>query len=97
MYQVLYSQKAYLDIERIGEYLEENAGFLIARAVLERIITLAESLCEMPHRFTERSELKPGLYMAHTDGYLIFYTIQNHTVSIVTILNGRRHISADMF
>lgn len=94
MYEIVYSKQAENDLEAILDYLKSEAGTRIARIVTERIMCRVSSLSEMPHRFVERTDLKQGLHMTHTDGYLVFYSISDSRVSIITIVSGRKNINA---
>jgi toxin ParE1/3/4 len=68
-----------------------------AERFIRRLIAKADSLSFMPERYRERQELQPGLRAVLVEKYLLFYLIDNRTVSIIRVLHGARDVTAEMF
>jgi toxin ParE1/3/4 len=96
-YRVIYAAAARADLREIVTYFRDAAGDAIAKAIAEKIIEAAESLSTMPTRQRMRNALHPGLRSLSVGNYMIFYRVQERTVSVVRILHGARDISADLF
>jgi toxin ParE1/3/4 len=95
-HRVEYTETAREDLYRIGDYLRENAGDETAERFIRRLIAKADSLSFMPERYREREELQPGLRAVLVEKYLLFYRVDNRTVSIIRVLHGARDIAAEM-
>ena len=96
-YRVEYTEIARDDLYLIGDYLRDHAGEAMAERFIRRLIAKADSLSFMPERYREREELQPGLHAVLVEKYLLFYRINNRTVSIIRVLHGARDITAEMF
>ena len=96
-HRVEYTETAREDLYRIGDYLREHAGDATAERFIRRLIAKADSLSFMPERYRERQELQPGLRAVLVEKYLLFYLIDNRTVSIIRVLHGARDVTAEMF
>ncbi len=95
-FRITYTETARADIVAIGNYLRENAGEVIAERFIERIIAVVDSLKTSPRRHRERPELAPGLRATGIRKYLIFYRVEQDTVTIVRVLHGARNITAKL-
>jgi toxin ParE1/3/4 len=69
----------------------------VAERVIRRLIARADTLTFMPTRHRLREELPPGIRAVVVDKYLMFYRVSGDVVSIVRVLHGARHITAEMF
>lgn len=96
-FRITYTETARADIIAIGDYLREMAGDVIAERFVERIIATVESLECNPRRHRERPELAQGLRATGIRKYLIFYRVEQDTVSIIRVLHGARRITAGLF
>lgn len=96
-HRVEYTETARDDLYLIGDYLRGHAGEATAERFIRRLIAKADSLSFMPKRYCEREELQPGLHAVLVEKYLLFYRINNGTVSIIRVLHGAREITDEMF
>jgi toxin ParE1/3/4 len=91
MMRLVFSPKASLDLEEIGDYIAKDNP---ARALsfLGEIETHCHKMADMPTAFPKRDDLSPGLRMAVHGNYLIFFRIQDDTVRIERIVHGSRQL-----
>lgn len=102
IYRVLFTKEAKEDIKDIYEYI--SYALLeptIAKGQITRIISMINSLNEMPMRF-KLCEVEPwcnlGLRVVPVDNYLVFYLpdVNEKTVKIIRIMYSGRDINIQL-
>ena len=96
VYRIVYTATARSDLLAIGDTIREAAGPRIAERFIERVITTADSLSDMPERHRLGAELADGFRAISVGKYLIFYVVDDETVSIIRVLHGARDITAKL-
>jgi addiction module RelE/StbE family toxin len=95
-HRVVYTEAAEADLETIADYISNEAGAVIAQRFVERLIARIDSLGMFPkHRL--RPNLGEGIRACGFKRYLIFYTAEKRTVTIVRILHSSRNITEALF
>ena len=61
MCRVEFTRRAQADLHGLFDYLADRFSFTNAQRYVEQIEKSCLSLCTMPNRGTERSDLRPGL------------------------------------
>ena len=93
-FEVLLTAGAEHDLAAIYSYLLEAEGEGAAEHVLERLLKAAEALAELPERGTRPKELIAlGIReyrQVYFKPYRLLYRVQESSVYVVLILDGRR-------
>jgi toxin ParE1/3/4 len=92
MTKVLLTREARNDLAAIGSWLAQRNP-TAARAVIEALRRKLRMLENTPLAGRQRSDLAPGLFGLVTVPYLILYSHDQDTVTIVRILDGRRDLT----
>lgn len=95
-FRIVYTDTARADLLAIGDYIRDAVGDVVAERFIERIIATVESLETSPRRHRERPALGVGLRATGYRKYLIFYRVEQDSVSIVRVLHRARRITADL-
>ena len=91
MCRVEFTRRAQADLHGLFDYLADRFSFTNAQRYVEQIEKTCSSLCTMPNRGTERSDLRPGLRsMGFRRRITIAFRIKGDSVSILRILYGGR-------
>jgi toxin ParE1/3/4 len=88
--RVQYSDEAKADFREIGAFIRKQSPYWSAR-FLRELAFACKSLKDMPLRFQmlpghEAAGIRRRVYK----GYLIFYRVEEDSISIIHILNGAR-------
>lgn len=97
IYRIVYTDSARSDLREIAVYFRNAAGDVVAEATVGKIVNKIETLGVRPARQRPRNELSPGLRAVSVGNYLIFYRVENNTVTVVRVLHGSRNISEKLF
>ena len=88
---VEFLEPAATDLIALYEWIEDAAGSAIADAYLARLKARCLTLADFPNRGTPRDDLRRGIRSLSFEGrMLIFYQVQDQTVSILHILSTAR-------
>lgn len=97
-YNVVISEKALKDMEKIFEYISYDLQSPIAaRRQYNRIADAITSLDMFPERFPEYEDNMgrfSGMRRMTVDNYIVFYTVERQTVKVVAVLFSMSDISA---
>ena len=88
------SRKAKSDLLRIYSYIEQRSP-AAAEKILARIDRKFDELTWFPFIGRERSSLAPGLRSAVVGTHLIFYTVQDDSIVVVRVIDGRMDIDEE--
>jgi toxin ParE1/3/4 len=89
--RVLFSPRARIDLQEIGDWIARDSP----RRALSFVAELgrdAEAIGHSPEAFPRREDLHPGLRMAVHRPYLIFFTTDGEVVRIERVLHGARDL-----
>lgn len=89
--RVLFSPRAALDLEEVGDYIARDNP-IRACTFIDEIETYCHRIGEMPSAFIVRDDLGPGIRMAIYGKYLILFRITDAGVRIERIVHGARLI-----
>jgi toxin ParE1/3/4 len=90
-YRVEFTGRAQADLLGLFDYLADRFSLTNAQRYVEEIERSCLALSTMPHRGTERSDLRPGLRtMGFRRRVTIAFRVKEDTVSILRILYGGR-------
>ena len=92
--KVILADKAKGDLFRIYSYIEQRSP-LAAEKILARIDKKFDQLTWFPFIGRERSSLAPGLRSAVVGTHLIFYAVQDDSIIIVRVIDGRMDIDEE--
>ncbi|WP_439546666.1 type II toxin-antitoxin system RelE/ParE family toxin [Sandarakinorhabdus sp.] len=91
MTPVALSGLAQADLQRIGDWIAENAGVVTALAYLDRIEAACANLADFPHRGTPRPDLGPGVRTVSFEGRAtIVYRVEADSVLVLGIFHAGR-------
>ena len=95
MYKVEPSERAYMAIAEIDEYMSTFADADTVVKVIRRIQQAIIELADMPSRHRRYLPLisgKPTIRYAHAGAFLVYFTIEEETktVSILDVQHARR-------
>jgi toxin ParE1/3/4 len=95
--RVRYSDEAKADLREIGAFIRKQSPYWSAR-FLRELAYACKSLKDMPFRFSilpgrESSGIRRRVYK----GYLIFYRVEEDSISILHIFNGARDYERILF
>jgi toxin ParE1/3/4 len=90
--EVIWSDNALKDIEEIAGYIERDSIYY-SELLVQRIFENGNSLEFFPRRGRKIPERNnPEIREIHVSPYRIIYRIENNTISILTVLHGRRNV-----
>ena len=95
-FRIVYTETARDDLIAIGDYIRDATGDVVADRFIGRVIATIESLETSPRRHRERPALGAGIRATGFRKYLIFYRVEQDSVSIVRVLHGARRITASL-
>jgi len=88
-YRVVFSPEAQEQLTALFRYIAEAASPGIAARYTEEIVSYCESLRTLPHRGTQRDDVRPGL---RTTNYkkraVIAFSVDTEVISILGIFYG---------
>jgi len=90
--QLRWSPEAVEDVESIANYIERDSSYY-ARAVVSRIISLAETIPEHPQSGRVLPEINDPNYrerFAHK--YRVIYLVESARILIAAIIHGSRQL-----
>ena len=89
--RLVFSPRAALDLEEIGDYIvRDNPRREIS--FLGELEAHCHKIAEMPSAFPKREDLSPDLRMAVHGNYLILFRVQEDTVRVERIVHGSRRL-----
>ena len=88
--RIVYAAEARLELLNIAEYSRTQWGEDHARVFFEGLKAAIERLAETPEAGSEVPVVRQGLRRWVHRSLAIFYTLENDTVRIVAVLDGRR-------
>lgn len=96
MTRVVVNTAAKGDITQITEYLEAEAGPLVARRYAEHFRAAIAELTRHPEIGAPRPKLGPMTRLIVIEPYLLFYRVRSdrNEVRVLRIMHGRRSITA---
>ena len=89
MANLLFSPKAYVDLDQIWRYSTETWGELKAEAYLRSIFETAERIKENPLLGRSRDDVRHGYRSLVIGSHVMFYQFSQETVTVVRILHQR--------
>jgi toxin ParE1/3/4 len=89
--RLVFSPKAALDLEEIGDYIARDNPQR-ALSFVGELESHCQRITELPSAFPMREDLAPSLQMAVHGNYIILFRIQNNTVRIERIVHGARRL-----
>lgn len=90
-YRVAFTRSAQADLHGLFDYLADRFGIPNAQRYVEQIEKACLSLGTMPHRGSQRSDLRPGMRtMGFRRRVTIAFRIKGDSVTILRILYGGR-------
>jgi plasmid stabilization system protein ParE len=88
--EVAWSPEAVEDLESIASYIERDSPFY-ARAVVSRIVELADQLRQFPNAGRVVPELNDPLVRERfVYSYRVIYRLQAERILVVAVVHGRR-------
>lgn len=91
---LIITEPAETDLAQIDDYLCDTAGRVTTEGVQARIQGSLQLVCLMPQLGRRRDELIENLRSLVVDGYVIYYTADRETVSVLRVIRGSRDHSA---
>ena len=95
-FRIVYTETARDDLIVIGDYIRDAAGDVVADRFIGRVMATVESLETSPRRYRERPALGLGIRATGYRKYMIFYRVEQDSISIVRVLHGARRITANL-
>ena len=92
--KIVLADKAKSDLFRIYSYVEQRSP-AAAEKILSRIDKKFDQLTWFPFIGRERSSLAPGLRSVIVGTHLIFYTVEDDSIIIVRVIDGRMDIDEE--
>ena len=90
--QLRWSPEAVEDVESIANYIERNSSYY-ARAVVSRIISLAETIPEHPQLGRVVPEMNdPDYRERFVHKYRVIYRVESDRILIAAVIHGSRHL-----
>jgi len=90
--QLRWSPEAIEDVESIANYIERDSAYY-ARAVVSRIISLAETIPDHPQLGRVVPELNdPDYRERFVHKYRVIYRIESDRILIAAVIHGSRHL-----
>jgi len=90
--QLRWSPEAVEDVESIAKYIERDSSYY-ARAVVSRIISLAESIPENPQLGRVVPEINdPDYRERFVHKYRVIYRVEPNSILIAAVIHGSRHL-----
>ncbi len=90
--RLLFSPRAALDIEEIGDYIARDNPTR-ALSFIEELQTHCDKIAKTPSAFPKREDLAPDLQMSVHGNYLILFRVSDDTVRIERIVHGARRMA----
>lgn len=87
MYEIVWTAKAIGQLEAIGDYIAAEDPLAAAR-LADRLIALADSLAEFPHR--GRAAEENAREMTNVWPYILRYRVERDVVLILHVRHGAR-------
>jgi toxin ParE1/3/4 len=97
MREVRYTASAKRDLRDIAEYVGQETGNAVTKALLVRIRTKVAKLSRDGLRYRERPELGVGRRAILIGPYIAFYRVVGDKVFVQRVLHGARDITEAMF
>jgi toxin ParE1/3/4 len=94
MANLLFSPKANADLDQIWHYSAKNWGELRAETYLRSIFEAAERLKDNPRLGRSREDVRRGYRSLIIGSHLIFYQLNQETVTVIRILHQRMDVNA---
>ena len=91
MRKFIFSPRAALDLEEIGDYIARDNPQR-ALSFLAELEAQCHRIAEMPSAFAKRDDIEPGLQMGVHGNYLILFHAEGDTVRIERIVHGARRL-----
>ncbi|MGB0564389.1 MAG: type II toxin-antitoxin system RelE/ParE family toxin [Spirulinaceae cyanobacterium] len=92
---VAWSPKALDDVDAIAAYIARDSR-AYAAAVVQKIIGVTRSLQQFPLSGRIVPELNdPAMREKFADNYRVIYRVENDTVTIATVIHGKRQFESD--
>ncbi|MCW2283424.1 toxin ParE1/3/4 [Rhodoblastus acidophilus] len=82
--------RALADLDDIWRFSAENWGLEQADRYLDTLVSMFETIAEMPTLARERREFKPPVRIHVHESHLIVYTSAGDRVTILRVLGGRQ-------
>ena len=92
--KIILADKARSDLFRIYSYIEQRSP-AAAERILARIDKKFDQLTWFPFIGRERSSLAPSLRSVVVGTHLIFYTVQDDSIIVVRVIDGRMDIDEE--
>ena len=92
--KIVLAEKAKSDLFRIYSYIEQRSP-AAAEKILARIDKKFEQLTWFPFIGRERSSFAPGLRSVIVGTHLIFYTVEDDSIVVVRVIDGRMDIDEE--
>lgn len=89
--RLVFSPRAMLDLEEIGDYIARDNPKR-ALSFLAEIEEHCQRIAELPSGFPKRDDIRPGLQMGVHGNYLILFTTDETAVRIERIVHGARRL-----
>lgn len=90
--QLRWSPEAVEDVESIAKYIERDSSYY-ARAVVSRIITLADTIPENPQLGRVVPEISdPDYRERFVHKYRVIYRVEPNGILIAAVIHGSRHL-----
>ena len=89
--RLLFSSRAVLDLEEIGDYIARDNPTR-ARSFIDEVAKHCDRIASTPSAFVARDDLAPGVHMAVHGNYLIFFREVDRSVRIERIIHGARRV-----
>jgi toxin ParE1/3/4 len=95
-FPVRITSAAWRDLEEICTWIAEHDSPGKAVHVLDRLMTVADSIAKLPHRGSRPDELPPGLEAEYRQvffkPYRVIYEVLRSEVVIHLVVDGRRNL-----
>ena len=94
IYDIGWSTKAGKDLQKIKQYLIENASERVADTTLRGIITVVQLLSEQPERYPVYAKLKKYGNFRHILkwNYRIIYEFTDHQIFVHRVIHTKRNM-----
>jgi toxin ParE1/3/4 len=92
-FNLIISDPANLDLERIADYLGENHGLTRSEKFISEITERMKYIAQFPYIGRSRNELLPNSRSLPYSKYLIFYQVRETTIEIIRIAHGYQDLT----
>ena len=89
LYTVVFTPEAESQLTELYRYIAQAASPDVAQRYLEAIVTYCEGLQSLPHRGSQRADIRPGLRVTNYKGRcVVAFAVTDKLVSVIGVFYG---------